>query len=415
MKIYLTYCANQSVEYCFWKYFFMVTGVWTEDRLLLSEDNVEPSKSPQLVLLDLKSQDKILTNEYKDLIYCIRGREKLDRKDVIQNEWNNDKSHKKVLRFFFEHNKQEYDIQTWYAMLDIFRGKDFFETGSSKGLWAASWLYHEINYSNSVSWGRDILQICDIAVQRFYEMEYKIRRTWNYQYMRLYCEYLQCAVKKRGKLDYESRARRLLDRCNYFANERGRKPSLDLLTAKICLMIPEKNNDALLHYQSALEYSKRADIYYSIGLIYEKNYKDRKMALLNYQKAYQCDNRNFRAIFKFAMELERRGRWIDAVNVYINVGEIAEKYYFRDQISISQFECDFKSCYRIVQICKRYINDKEMLEENGELLEYLKKNFATFMNFRALMSVLFDKNEGREKFYEMKQELAFKINKTYKD
>lgn len=416
MKIYLTYCSNQSVDYCFWKYFFLVTGIWTEDRYLSLEDEVDYSKTPQLVLIDHEFKSKISEKEYEGIIYCLRGSNKIKRKDIVKSFWYDVSYQRQVLELLFQNGNQKEDLQAWNILLDIFRGDECDAVLGKKlanGLWAASWLLNEINYSEQVSWSEEIAEICEKVMDRLGAVENVVKELWNYQYMQLYCEYLQCVLKKKSEIQCDKDSRNLLKKCCSLAEESGWKPTLSLLAGKISLLIFPERKNAVSYYKDVLAYSGRSDIYYEVGRIYEKVYKDNENALRYYQKAYERDRNNYRAIYKFALSLENRGRWRDAISVYLKIRRIIKQHPVKNYISITDIEYNYKACKRIIYICEERFYDDELLMVYRTILRRFQDNLKWSVNFKRLAGVMFDDKNARKKAKEIKEEINLKIKRDY--
>lgn len=368
------------------------------------------SKTPQIVLLDNKSENKIREKIRYGILYCLKNSSKIQRADVVKSGWKKGEIQKEVLREIFGGKGEEKKLQTWFYLLWVFMGK--WQEGSPNcnyrsGIWAASWLYHEINYTNS-RWDEELLDICRNAIKELDNADETIKQTWNYGFMKLYCMYLYSAIKDNGKSECVDSARILLKKCRYFASEKGWKTALSWLAGKIGLFANLQNENTMYFFKDILTYDKNAEIYYEIAHIYEKGYGDMKKALSYYQKSYECDENYYKALYKFGVALEKKERWIEAVSVYNKIQEIIQKVREKNSTSVLTLEYDYKTCRKIVLICEKYITANKIQEIYEKRLQSFS-DISVYVNFVRLMGAMFEDKEAKKKVQEIMKELEVKI------
>jgi len=413
MKIYLTYTAEQSVEYCFWKYFFRLTGIWIEDRYLLPGDKIDTFKVPQLVLLDKNSEDKILNREYRNIFYCIENTSELNRRDMIKNNWESGEFQKQVIKALFKDIREYKDIFVWYELLDIFNGEkqsDILKIKPSGGLWAASWFFHEMNILGKSNWDKEISNLCMTAIKELDKKNERVKYSWNYHYMRLYCGYLQCAVNFEKEIERNKKSKLLLNKCNWLAKKRGWEPTLYFLAGKISLLSSVERKNAIYFFENALNYEKSVELYYTIGYVYQHIYQNQERALINYQMAYQYDANAYHAIYQFGLFLEKKRRWIDAISVYDKIRTIVKKFIGVTNIEVMSLEYEYKVCRRVLNICENYINDEEIKKNYQKDLKRIV-NIIKNINLEELMGIMFDNENAEKKLNEIYSELKIEFER----
>lgn len=403
MKVYISYSPGSSIAYCFWKYFFRACGVWVTTRKIDQGWQLDKAEQPHLVILDKKTRTKY-ESPSSNIVYCVKG---IDgpgqtRSDLVKiSQWSGMRH--SVIRRLFAGNE---NLSVFMELMDIFGGDyDSYGELKAEGLWSAVWLFHEIGQrAEKEEWDREIYEKAETAL----DLLRQSRRTcWHKEYMKLYCRYLQCGVS-RSSLETMYQCKELLEQCADLS-DRGEDPALDFLIGKIRLLSATENKYAVHYFKELNDYEPQPDLLYEIGHVYETAYGKNSLALSYYQKAYRLDPTYYRALYKFAVKLEDSGEWIKAVSVYNRVRQIVHKGKLKNDISVRDFEYEFKTCRRMLRLCRKYMDDDEIEDGFRAYIEDMRDHQEKYVSFTKLFQKMFLPQNQQEKEQEMREVLNRKL------
>lgn len=406
-RVYISFSPDCSVTYCFWNYFFQACGISVIEKKIDEKWKLDNSKVPQLVICkhaDLQQNDK---GNSKNIVYCF--------KDIPEEKSGNNVEdyYRSIINVLFEEDEEK---EILYILLCIFGGIG--NAGQASGawqpipgsLWSASWLFHEIAQTNEGRWDKEIYQKCWEVLEMLEQKKADLEKSWNYKFLRLYCEYIQCGVRGRNFTARAQGCKQLLDKCREFAKEQGWLPQLCVLTGKICNLSSTENKYAVSYYNRAVSSEKKPSIYYDIGHVYEKAYGDMDRAMEYYRKAYMSDNQYFRALYKIAVQHEGRGEWKEAVTSYSRVRCIIGKERAEDSISVCDLEYDYKTCRKIMLLCKKNISDEEVFVHYQNEIRQMHDHIEKYVDYSSLTKRMFSGNESQKKRREIMDELYKKLD-----
>lgn len=405
MRVYISYSADASVEYCFWKYFFRSCGIWMTSEVITEEWQLDREKNPHLIILDKEDENKIGKDSCEGVVYCVRKSSKIDknREDIVKVIWWNE-FHYQILNKLFIKNK---DIEKLRILLDIFYGTENSKKERDEKLWGVSWLFHEIG-QNITLWDAEIELKVREAIEILNSKKKIMGNYWHYQYMLLYCKYILCGIS-RSQIRRIDGCEKLLTECDVFGKERGWNPTLYILEGKIALLTPTYNKYALSYFKCATKYEKQAMLYYEIGRIYEKAYGDNEKALTNYWQAFKCNSNYYRALYKFAIDMEIKGEWMKALAIYIDIQKILLDTKGKYSISIRELEYEYKTCKRMVYLFRNYINNDKILEDLQSRIVKMSTNIEEYVDFSKLLDKMFETENQDKKLMQIKAELRNKL------
>jgi len=405
MRVYISYSPGSSIVYCFWKYFFRSCGVWVTSEKIGRDWQIDKNKRPQLVILDKKTWMKYEAPS-PNIVYCVKAKGSADqiRKDLIfVNQWEN--MYYSVIRQLFEGDENQ---SSFMELIGIFGGKYDFPSGKiiEEGLWSAVWLFHEIaQQAGNKIWDREICEKAKEAIDALHRAK---KYTWHNEYMRLYCQYLQCGVN-RSSAERMSACTNLLERCGSLSG-REWNPSLAFLAGKVSLLTSTENKYAVFYFNEISKYDLQTDILYDIGHIYETAYGEYSTALKYYQKAYKLDNDYYRALYKFAVKLENEDDWRGAISVYSDVRQIIHKVKLKNDIGVRDLEYEYKSCRKMLGLCSKYLNDPDVEEALQNHIEAMHQDPGKYISFKKLFKIMFIKENRQKKEAEMSDVLLMKLD-----
>ena len=411
-RIYISYSPGRSVEYCFWKYFFQISGIWVKDEVIKGHWKIDTAKTPHLVIFS-RNDESNYGNLYPNIVYCVRKKSNKAsyRRDIIKLEWWNGYYHEVLNQLFFEDVNL---LRFLNEMMNIFAGQ--YRVGSkekvSDGLWSSVWLFHEIaQAAMRDEWDK---QISNNAAKAMILLEKKGKDSsvsWYYQYASLYCEYMRYGVN-RNAVTRMRWSESLLEKCSGLAEKGGWSMALSLLAGRISLLTSTQNKYAVSYFKNILRYDDQAELLYEVGHIYEKAYGDKKMAWHYYQLAYQQDSYYYRAVYKIAVKLEMEGDWLYAMGAYSRVRKIiaSMQEQVKNNISIRELEYEYKSCKNILQLCRQYMNDIEFQNGlRGQIID-MNENTERYINFDKLAKLMFLEKDRKQKKNEIMEELRKNLN-----
>ncbi|MCM1236222.1 MAG: hypothetical protein NC489_39585 [Ruminococcus flavefaciens] len=409
MNIYISYSPECSVEYCFWKYFFQVSGFWVKEERIAENWRIKYNQTPHLVIFD-KKHEKNYGTECPRIVYCVRKSSKVPpRRDLIKSDWWKGYYYSVLNQLFGEDD----DLLPFLKrMMRIFVGANDPDRpqDTGNGLWSAVWLFHEIaQMAARENWDR---QIADKAAEsaRFLKKERSSTPAdWHCLYAILYCEYMQYGVNRSGI--YRMReGQRLLEKCRELSVISGWSPALSFLAGRICLLTSTQNKYAVHYYSTITEREVQPDLLYETGHIYEKAYGDKKRAWHYYQLVYRQDPNYYRAVYKIALKLEAEDDWLHALGTYSRVRKIIECLKVKNDISIRGVEYEYKSCKKILQLCRWHINDIEFQDSYRRRIIDMNENPGSYINFDKITKHMFTESELAQKRQEIMEELRSRLD-----
>lgn len=405
MRVYISYSASLSVEYCFWKYFFRSCGVWMTSEVITEGWKLDKEKKPHLLILDKEDEKKINTESYEGVVYCVRKSSKVnkERGDIVKIKWWKE-FYYQILNKLFVKNK---DVKNLKFLLDVFYGTDNNKKEKDGRLWGVSWLFDEMG-QNIRLWDDEIEFKVKETLEILDSRKNVMENYWHYQYTLLYCKYILCGIC-RSQIRQIDFCEKLLDECDTFGKTRGWSPTLYILTGRIALLTPTYNKYALSYFKRALEYEKRAELYYEIGRIYEKAYGYNEKALANYWQAYKCNNNYYRALYKFAIDMEVKGKWMKAMAIYIDIQKILLDSKGENSISIRELEYEYKTCKRMLYLFKNYISNEKFVEDLQNRILRMNDNITEYVDFSKLMDRMYEIRNRDKKLEQIQKELKNKL------
>lgn len=409
MKVYISYSAMRSVEYCFWKYFFEVCGIWVSEEIITEDWEMDKTKVPQLVIMDKKDETNYLEQSPR-IVYCVRKSANMPRtrKDIVRMEWWKKYYYSVLVELF----RGDRDLDCLMRLMGIFAGEinADLKVKTEEGLWSATWLFHELAQSaEKKEWDRQIRDKAMETIETLLNTTEDILKSSYCQYAILYCKYLQCGVN-RSSINRMNQTKELLIECEKLADKMGWTPALLFLAGKMSLLTSAENKYAVNYFDRIIKYEARADLLYEIGHIYEKAYGNVKRAWEYYQLAYRQEPDYYRALYKLAVKLETEDRWMQAISVYNRVRKIVAKKEKYDSISVRELEYEYKSCKNILRICRRYIDDYELQNSYRLRIRDMNQNTFNYIRLDKLIKKMFLKENQAQKKEEILEELQKKIN-----
>lgn len=404
MRIYISYSAGSSIEYCFWKYFFRSCGVWVTSEKIDESWRIDKNKKPHLVILDKKNCMKYDAPS-RNIVYCVKTKDAAGgaRRDLVSvNPWKN--MCDSVVRQLFAGDE---NLASFRELIRIFGG-EYDETSGrlrKEGLWSAVWLFHEIaQNAGNRDWDREISEKAEEALQALKQAG---KCTWYNVYMRQYCRYLQCGVK-RSSMERMYECEELLKQCGSLAGSEW-NPSLAFLAGKISLLTSTENKYAVFYLKEICEYDPQPDILYEIGHVYEMAYGEYSKALRYYQEAYKLDNNYYRSLYKLAVKLEGSGDWRGAISVYSRIRQIIQEVNPKHDVGVRDFEYEYKSCRRMLWISRKYMDDSGMEEDLQSWLTDMYYDPGRYVSFDKLFRKMFIRENREKKIEEMNDVLRGKM------
>lgn len=407
MRVYISYSPDCSVTYCFWNYFFQACGISVIEKKIDEKWKLDNSKVPQLVICkhaDLQQNDK---GNSKNIVYCF--------KDIPEEKSGNNVEdyYRNIINVLFEDDEEK---EILYTLLCIFG--EIGDAGQVSGawqpipgsLWSASWLFHEIAQSNEGRWDKEIYQKCWEVLELLDQKKEDIGKNWNYKFLRLYCEYIQCGVRGRNFTARAQGCKELLVKCRELAKDQGWLPQLCVLTGKICNLSSTENKYAVSYYRRAAGSERKASLYYDIGHVYEKAYGDMDKAMEYYGMAYRSDNQYFRALYKLAVQEEDKGKWKEAITSYSRVRCIIGKDRVKDSISVCELEYDYKTCRKILLLTRKNISDEEVFAHYQNEIRQMHDHIEKYADYSNLTKKMFCGSESQKKNKEIMDELYKKLD-----
>ena len=294
-------------------------------------------------------------------------------------------------------------------MVKIYRGINLEESQEGKysietfcGLWEADWLFNEVLSLDKEKWKEEIQRKCISISETLKSRQTLSGDLWNFMFMQLYIDYIICGLFKRSTVQRINECQRLMCRWKELADERENDPALYVLAGKISCLSSTENKYAVYYYQNAVAYEERADIYYNIGHIYEKAYGDNEKALYNYKKACECDPNYYKALYKLAVDKEKRKNWMGALLSFSRIRNIIGRRRRYGSISICEFEYEYKSCKRILNIYKENVDDAYAINYYREILndmsQCIEEYFHVKRNVKEIETLWNKMEEEKQKY-----------------
>ncbi len=175
-------------------------------------------------------------------------------------------------------------------------------------------------------------------------------------FLKLYCKYIQCGVRDRSHSKRMQGCKELIEECSEFSNRYGCFPELYTLSGKIRCLSSTENKYSVFDYRSAIQYEKKAALYYDMGVVFEKAYGNMEIAMDYYHKAYASEKMYYPALYKLTQQKDRRGDWKAAITCYGEIKSIIENNKVKDSISIQDIEYTFRSLLEVKWLCQKKYN-----------------------------------------------------------
>lgn len=365
--ITIIYSKGKEAEYSLWSIFFSMIGVWVSGECI--DPKIEPSSHQKeiktdSVIMNFVSSEDLKANKLvkkSEHTFYFATRKTIGRNidlDIIQYDWKKKNDLHKILEYVIG-NSDKCEKLTMKRLFECFMECD---------LWMAVWLTKEIAQYGADNFNLWIYKKLCKAIEC---IESRPQRTWNEEFMILYCQYLRCEVGIENALERERECVRLIEVAKKLAVNSGWVPALCMLTADICRISEVSAKLAVEYYRTIPEEKINSDIYYCIGKIYEKNYGNLKAAMELYQSAYNCDKNNYAAGYKLAEQREREADWVEAI---IQYSKVANSALALDECNTTQkLEYCIKCMKRIERIALVKIRLPELREKTEKMLEKINK------------------------------------------
>ncbi|MBP3489065.1 MAG: hypothetical protein J6K53_11780 [Roseburia sp.] len=391
-RIFISYSSTENVTYCFWKYFFEACGVWVSAQEIEHDWQRLSTEEPCLFILGSEDVKQLLPDIFPNYFYLVKKNKTFDsfvkkkRKDVAQvQRWDEaGEGFGKVIDYLVP---VHYEKQQFRKFLDIFM---------RNRMWSASWLFHEVAQQGKGRWDGMISDICQSTLADLKQMPQSKGgndKKGHILFIRLYCKYVDAGVRDRSFMSRITAVEELMVEWQELVRCCGRTPSVYVLAGKISTMSPIESKYAPEYYKEATEYEERPEILYDIGHIYEKVYGDNERALKYYKKAYDCDRRYYRAIYKLAVSLELRGKWMEALVGYGKIMNILDGRTGDSRISIREIEYEYKTCKKMRELYRSNIDSEELIKRYDVKLNDLYEGLKTRKDFDKLVHCMLPKNE----------------------
>lgn len=410
MKVFISYSAKASVEKCFWQYFFQSCGIWTSIKQIENDLKVDLAQTPHLIILDSEDENKILDVPKKNVVYCVKKSSKTKkRSDIIKIRWWSKEFYKDVITILLADKKNRVAI---HNLLEIFTGIENGKNGEwlkTEGLWGASWLFHEIGYGMMEEWSEEIQDKCNKSIKKLKRKEREIGDCWNYKYMKLYCEYLKCGVSNKDFFSRLGECKKILEECEELSKKEGWLPTLCVLSGQICNLSVAESRYAVNYYDIAVKYEQQADLLYEIGRIYEKIYSDNEAALYNYYRSYMCDKNYYRALYKLAIDLEQKDKWIDAMGFYNKIQDILKEIKCKDSITIKEIEYKYKTYSKMINLCQKNISDDDVVNSFEKEINEIREHIEDYVDFGKMFNIMFEPQNCKIKMKDLMNILRQKM------
>ena len=381
IRVFVSYSKSEAVTFSFWKHFFQICGIWVTENALKGDD-IEFSNEPHLFILgneDIGCVKEQLINQH---VYIVKDNAKYKsllnkkRPDIFSiKRWDEKMPFAKVITALFN-GKQATAIR---ELLEI-----YIETN----LWEISWLFHEFAIYRESNFDNYISLKCKKVLS---QLNIKKEGGWNYEYMKLYIQYMLHKVMDRSLYGRMTSCQELLICWQKLEEKKELNPNLYLLKAQISEMSPIENKSAINYYLLINEYEKQSDILYRIGHLFETIYGNDEAAEKYYRKSYKCDASYYRAWYKIALYLEKRGEWIFALNIYYKIRKRLSKSETTNAVSTFDIDYYYKCCKRIIKIYYANICDNDTIIFFENELEQMHNKIMNDMCLNKLMNCMIDK------------------------
>lgn len=396
IHVHLSYNLECSVEYCFWKNFFLACGIWTSHEIINENWEISNySKNMNLVILNEKNLSNC-EKEYSKTVFCIQSSNFFIRDDIVKIDWEKGYYYDVLSKLF---SGDKILLRFLNKMMGLFTGFYKGQRLEHGGLWGATWLFSYAQMSNRKEWNIQISEIALQIIEILKEEKKESNSNWNYNYALIFCEYLRYGVTQ-NEIYRMRKSDFLIDKCDELASVNGWNSSLVFLASQICLLTTTKNKDSIYYLQDIPNFYQNSDLLYTIGFVYKNAFGYDKKALECYQKAYFTNQNNYRALYRIAKKIENDGNWINALGTYAEIRRIIEELRTKDDISIQKLEYEYKCCKSMLQICKRYVNDLELQRDFTFHLENICMQPDKYVNLDKILTLMFDgeKSQKEEEF-----------------
>lgn len=358
-RVYISYSTSEIIIYSFWKSFFRMCGIWLVEEEIQRDGCNIFEDAPHLLLLGKKDDCYILDEERNNCVYLV-GKdsalaEKNDRKDIVKID-EEDKN-KEIFSLVLE--------KLLGKRAECSKLQELLEAFMEERLWGISWSYNEMAFQENKSYDDYINFACDKALERI-----RGEQEWHHRFLKLYCEYIKYGISADSLLSRSKECIRLLLDCERLAEPYGWCTQLCVIAGKICGLSQLERRYKLNYYRSIEKRDRNAEILYDIGHIYEKILGDSDSAVNYYKQSYEQNQEYFRAGYKLAVNMELKGKWMEAFSMYEKIRALLKRVDLDDAISIKEIEYRCKSCKRLIQICERYVAGDDLIKDyNDEIIE----------------------------------------------
>ena len=226
--------------------------------------------------------------------------------------------------------------------------------------------------------------------------------------MIVYCDYILCGVKQKNFFDRSLECDRILEKCRQLSDKIGWTSALCLLAARVSRLSHIEEKFALSYYRSVLRRQQDSEVLFEMGQIYENLYGEYDDAVTYYEQAIRYNNQYYRAVYEYALYLEREDKWMKALNLYEHIRKNIKNVPQGNTITVKDIEYDYKALKRIYWIVRGNIDSKSMQKDlEREVIDY-RKNLIKRNDFHNLVQVMFQ-GWAEVKEIEILDEISFKI------
>ena len=95
--------------------------------------------------------------------------------------------------------------------------------------------------------------------------------------------------------------------------------------------------------------------------------------------------------------------------MYNRVRQIVHKGKLKNDISVRDFEYEFKTCRRMLRLCRKYMDDDEIEDGFRAYIEDMRDHQEKYVSFTKLFQKMFLPQNQQEKEQEMREVLNRKL------
>ncbi len=386
-QINIIYSKENNIEYSMWLYFFESCGVWVKPKTILQYSNnneddtfVSQEDEPYLFLLSENDLKLIKKRETTHIVYLIPKlvlSEYIDRKDIFSS--------------YFDIK----DLRSILLRLDKFEDSvcltKIFDLFLKHRLWGCTWLFREINNEPESELSIKINNTCTEMYPELCQQIQSIGINRYNSYMKIYFQYIMMAVQNADKRTRDKQVTQLMKQISEHVRIFGGSSSLYYLAGQICRLCPGEYKTILFYYLNIGEEDRTALLLYKIGLEYQYRHNDIKKAWLFYKKSYMVD-KNYRSLYKHALNCDNEGNWQTALNDYQNILNEIQNERIYDSISILGIEYECRATIRIALIYKNIIKEKYKMDSENAHLKDIFDEITNCSDFDTMLKYMFAEN-----------------------